>query len=71
MDYKEFFKQHKNCLIYGHEDMVNFNVEEFFQAIKERLVDELTSLPRSLDGKHTAGVFSHNLRIKLDDAYKE
>jgi len=44
MDYKEFFKQHKDCIIYGHEDMVHFTTEEFYQAIKERLVDEFSAL---------------------------
>lgn len=31
----------KDCLIYGHEDMVNFTTEELYQAIKARLQDEI------------------------------
>lgn len=37
MDYNEFFKQHGDCIIYGHEDMVSFTTEELYQAIKARL----------------------------------
>mgnify|MGYP003393032480 CR=1 FL=1 len=41
MDFNEFFKQHKDCLIYGHEDMVNFTTEELYHAIKARLMAEI------------------------------
>ena len=40
MNHVEFFNQYQNCIIYGHEDMVNFTTEELYQAIKARLEDD-------------------------------
>jgi len=40
LKWEKFFKQYKDCIIYGHEDMVHFTVEEFYQAIKDRMYDD-------------------------------
>ncbi len=51
MDYKEFFRQHQNCIIYGHEDMVHFTTEELYQAIKTRLKAEIEVFTNQLTEK--------------------
>lgn len=40
MNWQDFFRNHSNCLIYGHEDMVHFTTEELYQAYKSRLLYE-------------------------------
>ena len=40
MDSHKFFNQYRDCIIYGHEDMVNFTVEDLYQAIRQRLLKE-------------------------------
>jgi hypothetical protein len=41
MNWEEFFEQYKDSLIHNHSDMLDFTVEELYQAIKRRLCAEI------------------------------
>ena len=47
-DWEIFFMENRDKIVYGHEDMQHFTVEELYQAIKSRLIYDLrVSIPNT------------------------